>query len=190
MSRQADPAGEAEGDGERLQKVLARAGIGSRRTCDELIAAGRVLVNGRPARLGQRVDVASDVVLLDGAPVGILPGLVYYLLNKPEGVITTASDPEGRPTVMDLVPCLAAGLFRRPPRCRDERSLDHDQRRGARTDRRPPEQRRREGVPRRARRRSLAERASTTARGRRDRARRGHQARQGRKACSGPACGS
>jgi 23S rRNA pseudouridine2605 synthase len=104
VSRRPDPAGEAEGDGERLQKVLARAGIGSRRTCDELIAAGRVLVNGLPARLGQRVDVASDVVLLDGAPVGIMPGLVYYLLNKPEGVITTASDPEGRPTVMDLLP--------------------------------------------------------------------------------------
>jgi 23S rRNA pseudouridine2605 synthase len=84
--------------------VLARAGIGSRRTCDELIAAGRVLVNGFPARVGQRVDVANDVVLLDGAPVGIMPGLVYYLLNKPEGVITTASDPEGRPTVMDLLP--------------------------------------------------------------------------------------
>jgi 23S rRNA pseudouridine2605 synthase len=104
VSRLPDPAGEAEGDGERLQKVLARAGIGSRRTCDELIAAGRVLVNGLPARLGQRVDVRRDVVLLDGAPVGIMPGLVYYLLNKPEGVITTASDPEGRPTVMDLLP--------------------------------------------------------------------------------------
>jgi 23S rRNA pseudouridine2605 synthase len=104
VSRQSDPVGATEGDGERLQKVLARAGIGSRRTCDELIAAGRVLVNGLPARLGQRVDVASDVVLIDGAPVGIMPGLVYYLLNKPEGVITTASDPEGRPTVMDLLP--------------------------------------------------------------------------------------
>ena len=96
MSRRSDPAAEGEADGERLQKVLARAGIGSRRTCDELIAAGRVLVNGLPARVGQRVDVGRDVVLLDGAPVGIMPGLVYYLLNKPEGVITTASDPEGR----------------------------------------------------------------------------------------------
>jgi 23S rRNA pseudouridine2605 synthase len=104
VSRRSIPAGNADGDGERLQKVLARAGIGSRRTCDELIAAGRVLVNGRPAHVGQRVDIASDAVLLDGAPVGIMPGLVYYLLNKPEGVITTASDPEGRPTVMDLLP--------------------------------------------------------------------------------------
>jgi 23S rRNA pseudouridine2605 synthase len=104
VSRQVDARSEAEGDGERLQKVLARAGIGSRRACEELIANGRVLVNGIPARLGQRVEVTSDVVLIDGAPVGILPGLVYYLLNKPEGVIATASDPEGRPTVMDLLP--------------------------------------------------------------------------------------
>lgn len=96
----------AADEGERLQKVLARAGIGSRRACDELIADGRVLVNGEPARLGQRVDVAHDVVLIDGAPVGIMPGLVYYLLNKPEGVITTASDPEGRPTVLDLLPAV------------------------------------------------------------------------------------
>ena len=95
---------EPEGDGERLQKVLARAGIGSRRTCDELIADGKVLVNGVVARLGQRVDIDHDIVTIDGAPVGILPGLVYYLLNKPEGVITTASDPEGRPTVLALVP--------------------------------------------------------------------------------------
>ena len=102
MSEQASSS--AAEEGERLQKILARAGIGSRRACEELIADGRVLVNGAPARLGQRVDVATDVVLLDGAPVGIMPGLVYYLLNKPEGVITTASDPEGRPTVLDLLP--------------------------------------------------------------------------------------
>jgi 23S rRNA pseudouridine2605 synthase len=94
----------ADSEGERLQKVLARAGIGSRRVCDELIEDGRVTVNGRVARLGQRVDVEHDLVALDGAPVGIQPDLVYYLLNKPEGVITTASDPEGRRIVTDLVP--------------------------------------------------------------------------------------
>jgi 23S rRNA pseudouridine2605 synthase len=91
-------------EGERLQKVLARAGFGSRRVCEDLVEAGRVEVNGRVAVLGQRVDVARDSVVVDGAPVGILPDLVYYLLNKPAGVVTTADDPEGRPTVVELVP--------------------------------------------------------------------------------------
>jgi len=90
--------------GERLQKVLARAGFGSRRACEELIAGGRVDVNGRPAELGQRVDLERDRVRVDGVPVSIRPGLVYYLLNKPRGVVTTASDPQGRPVVVDLVP--------------------------------------------------------------------------------------
>jgi len=91
-------------DGERLQKVLARAGFGSRRLCEILIDEGRVTVNGEIAELGRRVEVRRDAVAVDGAPVGVLPGLVYYLLNKPPGVVTTASDPEGRPTVLDLVP--------------------------------------------------------------------------------------
>ncbi len=92
------------GDGIRLQKVLAQAGLGSRRACDELIDAGRVQVNGERARPGQRVDPEVDVVEVDGAQIGVRPGLVHYLLNKPAGVITTASDTHGRPTVMDLVP--------------------------------------------------------------------------------------
>jgi 23S rRNA pseudouridine2605 synthase len=91
-------------DGERLQKVLSRVGFGSRRVCDELVAEGRVAVNGEVAELGRRVDVASDVVEVDGRAIGILPGLVYYLVNKPVGVVTTASDPEGRPTLVGLVP--------------------------------------------------------------------------------------
>jgi 23S rRNA pseudouridine2605 synthase len=91
-------------EGERLQKVLARAGFGSRRACEILIDSGRVTVNGDVAELGRRVEVTRDEVAVDGAPVGVLPGLVYYLLNKPPGVVTTASDPEGRPTVLDLVP--------------------------------------------------------------------------------------
>lgn len=91
-------------EGERLQKVLAAAGLGSRRTCEDLIAAGRVTVNGEPARLGHRVDPEADVVAIDGTPVGIRPGLVHYLLNKPTGVISTADDPQGRRTVVDLVP--------------------------------------------------------------------------------------
>ncbi len=91
-------------EGERLQKVLARAGYGSRRGCEVLIAAGRVTVNGERADLGRRVSVGRDRVAVDGAPVAVLPGLVHYLLNKPAGVVTTADDPEGRPTVVSLVP--------------------------------------------------------------------------------------
>jgi 23S rRNA pseudouridine2605 synthase len=91
-------------DGERLQKVLARAGLASRRQAEELIADGRVTVNGIVAPLGRRVDISRDRVEVDGAPVPVRPGLVYYLLNKPAGVVTTAADPEGRPTVVALVP--------------------------------------------------------------------------------------
>ncbi len=94
----------AEPQGERLQKVLARAGLGSRRVCEELVADGRVTVNGAVAVLGQRVDPRADAVTVDGVPVPIAPDLVYYLLNKPAGVVSTAADPEGRPTVVDLVP--------------------------------------------------------------------------------------
>ena len=91
-------------EGVRLQKLLARAGLGSRRVSEGLIAGGRVTVNGQPAGLGRRVHPDSDRVAVDGVPVSVRPGLVHYLLNKPAGVVTTASDPEGRPTVVDLVP--------------------------------------------------------------------------------------
>ena len=91
-------------DGERLQKVLARAGLGSRRVCEDLIADGRVVVDGVVAELGRRVDPATALVEVDGVAIGVAPGLVYYLLNKPTGVVTTADDPQGRPTVVDLVP--------------------------------------------------------------------------------------
>lgn len=90
--------------GERLQKVLATTGWGSRRTCEELIAEGRVTVNGVIAELGRRVDPATDLIAVDGAPVGVKPGLVYYLLNKPPGVVTTAKDTHDRRTVVELVP--------------------------------------------------------------------------------------
>jgi 23S rRNA pseudouridine2605 synthase len=90
--------------GERLQKVLARSGFGSRRVCEDLIAKGRVTVNGDAAVLGRRVDVDADRVEVDGVPVSVRSGLVHYLLNKPAGVVTTASDPQGRPTVVELVP--------------------------------------------------------------------------------------
>jgi 23S rRNA pseudouridine2605 synthase len=89
---------------ERLQKALARAGFGSRRACEDLIRSGRVLVNGRSVELGVRIDPETDVVTVDGVRAAVSPQLVYLALHKPTGVVTTASDPRGRPKVVDLVP--------------------------------------------------------------------------------------
>lgn len=89
---------------ERLQKILARAGVASRRVVEDMIAEGRVRVNGEVAELGNRADAESDAIEIDGALVGVRPDTVWYLLNKPKGVVTTASDPQGRPVVLDLVP--------------------------------------------------------------------------------------
>jgi 23S rRNA pseudouridine2605 synthase len=97
-----DGHGSAEGD--RLQKVLAAAGIGSRRHCEELIADGRVTIDGVIAELGNRVDPDAHEVALDGVVISVSPDHVHYLLNKPHGVVTTASDTHGRPTVVELVP--------------------------------------------------------------------------------------
>ena len=88
---------------ERLQKVLAHAGVASRRAVEEMISEGRVTVNGRPARLGQKVDPSKDEVQVDGSRVPLQADLVWYLVNKPTGVVSTAADPEGRPTVVELV---------------------------------------------------------------------------------------
>ncbi len=90
--------------GERLQKVLARAGYGSRRRCELLIEEGRVRVDGEVARLGRRVEPETAHITVDDAPAPTAPGSVYYLLNKPTGVVTTADDPQGRATVLELVP--------------------------------------------------------------------------------------
>ena len=92
-----------ESEGERLQKVLAHAGIASRRAVEEMISAGRIRVNGKVARLGQRVDISKDKVEVDGSTVPLKADLAYYLLNKPSGVVATSSDPEGRTTVLDIV---------------------------------------------------------------------------------------
>lgn len=88
---------------ERLQKAMAAAGVGSRRSCEDLIAAGRVTVDGRVVRLGARVDPARQEVRVDGERINLDPTLRYLMLNKPRGVVTTADDPSGRPTVLDLV---------------------------------------------------------------------------------------
>lgn len=104
MTTSPEPSGEEPDNAERLQKVLARAGFGSRRVCDDLIAEGRVTVDGEVAVLGRRVDPATAQVEVDGVPVGVAPDLVHWLLHKPAGVVTTAADPEGRTTVLDLVP--------------------------------------------------------------------------------------
>lgn len=90
-------------EGERLQKTLARAGFGSRRSCEILISEGRVTIDGRVAELGNRVNPDVQMICVDGALAPTAQNAVYYLLNKPDGVVTTASDPQGRTTVLDLV---------------------------------------------------------------------------------------
>lgn len=89
---------------ERLQKILSRAGVASRRGAEEMIREGRVTVNGRVAELGQSADPDADAIKVDGKRVEPRTAHLYYLLNKPDGYVSTRSDPEGRPTVMDLVP--------------------------------------------------------------------------------------
>jgi len=90
---------------ERLQKILARAGIASRRKVEELIREARVTINGRVAEIGDKADLQRDAVKLDGKRIVAKGGgHRYLLLNKPRGVMSTLSDPEGRPTVLELVP--------------------------------------------------------------------------------------
>jgi 23S rRNA pseudouridine2605 synthase len=83
--------------------VLSEAGVASRRTAEELIRQGRVLVNDRKVGLGARVDLSKDRLTVDGERVQIDPEKVYLMLNKPAGVVTTSKDPQGRQTVLDLI---------------------------------------------------------------------------------------
>lgn len=89
---------------ERLQKILARAGYGSRRACEEIIERGRVRVNGQPAGLGSKADVHQDKISVDGRQIASAEQLVYVMLYKPRGVLSAVSSDDDRQTVRDLVP--------------------------------------------------------------------------------------
>jgi 23S rRNA pseudouridine2605 synthase len=88
----------------RIQRALARAGVLSRRKAEELVANGRVTVNGTRAQVGQTVDVDRDVIMVDGSRINAPAPTEWFVLHKPAGVITSRNDPEGRRTVFDLVP--------------------------------------------------------------------------------------
>jgi len=96
----------------RLQKVMAQAGVASRRKAEELIVQGRVVVNGKKVQtLGTTVDPATDVVVVDGKPLRRQAPLRYVLLHKPRGYVTTCQDEHGRPTVFDLLKRQPVRLF-------------------------------------------------------------------------------
>ena len=93
-----------DGHMDRLQKILAAAGVASRRKAEEFITAGRVTVNGVVvSELGTKADAATDKICVDGKPLQRAQQLLYFMLNKPKGYVTTVSDPEGRRTVMEFV---------------------------------------------------------------------------------------
>ncbi len=89
---------------ERLQKILARAGLGSRRKCEELIAQGRVTVNGQVARLGMKADPLRDDIRVDGQRIRTVEPLVYIMVNKPRWVLSTMEPDRKHRTLRDLVP--------------------------------------------------------------------------------------
>lgn len=108
----AEPVDVHDPDGVRLQKVLASAGLGSRRACEELIAAGRVTVDGQVVvELGVRVDPKSAVIHLDGMRIQLDGSLITLALNKPVGVVSTMHDPEGRPSLAQFVANREERLF-------------------------------------------------------------------------------
>jgi len=112
--RHDESANESDGerDGVRLQKVLAAAGVGSRRACEALIEAGRVEVDGRQVtEQGLRIDPEHAVVKVDGARVSVRASSVYLAVNKPRGMVSTMSDPQGRPSLADLITDREQRLF-------------------------------------------------------------------------------
>lgn len=96
---------------ERVQRLLARAGYGSRRACEELIVEGRVTVNGRVATIGDRADPDVDEVRVEGLAVNLDPNVRYYALHKPAGVVTTMRDPQGRTDVSGFLPADGPRVF-------------------------------------------------------------------------------
>ena len=89
---------------ERLQKIIARAGLASRRAAEEWIRQGRVKVNGQVVDIGAQADPDHDAILVDGKRLQLPRKHIYFLLNKPRGCVTSCSDPQGRQTVLDLIP--------------------------------------------------------------------------------------
>jgi 23S rRNA pseudouridine2605 synthase len=110
MSPRRVEASPDDGPAVRLQKVLAASGLGSRRACEELIAAGRVEINGLVATLGARADPARDVIRVDGERLPTAADLLHLAVHKPRGMLSAMSDPAGRPCVGDLVRDRASGL--------------------------------------------------------------------------------
>jgi 23S rRNA pseudouridine2605 synthase len=96
---------------ERLQRILARAGYGSRRACEALIVEGRVTLNGTVATLGDRADPLEDEVRVDGLRVNLDPNVKYFALHKPSGVVTSMHDPQGRPDIRPFLPAEGPRVF-------------------------------------------------------------------------------
>ncbi len=96
---------------ERLQKLIARAGVCSRRSAESLLTAGRVTVNGVAAHLGDKADADTDVIAIDGTAIAFAEPSVYLMLNKPRGYVTTLSDEKGRKNVSELVKELGTRLY-------------------------------------------------------------------------------
>ena len=95
----------------RINKYLAQCGVASRRKCDEIIAEGRVTLNGKAVKAGDEVNEDKDTVCLDGKQISLKREYAYYLMNKPKGYVCTVSDDKGRKTVMDLLPADAGRVF-------------------------------------------------------------------------------